>query len=802
MPGIKTLAMGGEPIRSAEIARWKQTETVIGIYGPAECAQALSIVPLTPSTRNGHVGSSLGARTWLVVPGYSDRLAAIGSIGELMIEGPTVAKEYFEAQDKTDGAFIRDPAWLLRGGAPGYPGRRGRLYKTGDLLRQNSDGTLDFIGRKDGLIKLRGQRVELTEVEFHVTRLLPGGTSAAAEIIIPIGTESPLLAVFLVVQRDQLGGMIAGVEERLSEVVPRYMIPNAWIPVDTIPMTTTSKTDRRALREMGSKYTLESIAGLQSAGTFNRPPESDMEKRMAGIWSGVLGIDISSINCASNFMRIGGESIAAMKLVAAAQRQHIAITVADVFLHPQLEDLALAARELVGTSGEERVRHQPFSLIVDQRDRDEFLGRVQNLLPDGGIHEMVDVLPATDFQQQAIHDALQDPPSRWPHWIMDLPSNVDFDRLQHACTELVRYFSILHTVFVHIDDRYWQVVLDKLSPPFDLIESTGQSSTEATKSACEEDLQRPRSLGVSFIRFIAIKDYSSQHKLIFRLSHAQFDGFSFSSVLHTLSQLYANETLPSPPSFADVVSFNSSKKRESLEYWSSRLHNSKPPTWWNTSSTSPSKTTYTIDDRIVLSQTAPLPTIDQCEGVSPATIFHAACALVLSRHFGQSEILMGRLVTGRSMLPSDLQNVIGPLLTEVPIRYTLRQDAPLHQIAREMQSQFIEDSKYEAVGMVEIIERATDWKGVVDFGWRTAFQQEEEEEGEGGGAFTFLNSPSRVSFYDRPVLPRPRPEIYATPRGGVLELRFEGNLQLISKDMAGDVLGELRDVLIGFCGAG
>lgn len=198
MPGIKCLAMGGEPIQRSEVVRWTQTEAIIGIYGPAECAQALSFVRLDGNCHNNHVGSPFGANMWLIKPGCPDRLAAIGAIGELLIEGPTVSQGYFADPDKTKAAYIKDPSWLLQG-TIGHPGRSGILYKTGDLLRYNSDGSFDFIGRKDGMIKLRGQRIELAEVEYHV-RVCLGDASLydeiAAEIISP-QRSSPILALFI-----------------------------------------------------------------------------------------------------------------------------------------------------------------------------------------------------------------------------------------------------------------------------------------------------------------------------------------------------------------------------------------------------------------------------------------------------------------------------------------------------------------------------------------------------------------------------------------------------------------------------
>ncbi|KAH8836442.1 putative NRPS-like protein biosynthetic cluster [Pyricularia oryzae] len=155
LPGLRTLTMGGEPIQSVEVARWTQAKTIIGIYGPAECAQALTFALLSPTTRNNHVGRPYGANVWLVEPGRPDCLAGVGTTAELAIEGPTLSRGYFGDPPRSAAAYVESPSWLSRG-AEGHAPRRAMIYITGDLARYGADGSLDFIGRKDALVKLRG----------------------------------------------------------------------------------------------------------------------------------------------------------------------------------------------------------------------------------------------------------------------------------------------------------------------------------------------------------------------------------------------------------------------------------------------------------------------------------------------------------------------------------------------------------------------------------------------------------------------------------------------------------------------
>jgi hypothetical protein len=512
-----------------------------------------------------------------------------------------------------------------------------------------------------------------------------------------------------------------------------------------------------------------------------------MEKRLQALWSLVLGIETDNISAESSFLRIGGESIAAMRLVSAARQQKLLLTVADIFKAPRLSQLALLVKEI---GIEEDLKSQPPFSLLKPNDPSAFLQSfVEPLLDsDAGI-TVKDVIPATDFQERAILDALQDPPSRLPHWILDLPADMDFLRLETACTKLVDYFDILHTVFIRAKGRHWQVLLSGFKPAYDNFDAKSENLASFTNAVCADDLKRPRRLGSSFLRFMAIKHGSGRHKLVVRISHAQFDGFSLPSVLQALSSFYNHELLlPPPPAFGHLIAWTQLKQESSLRYWRSRLQNSLFPSW---SSSSPTKSTWTTEDRLTMKRTTYMPNLLQRhDGISPATMFHAACAVVLSRQFQQREVVFGRLVTGRSMLPSSLQGVVGPCMTEVPIRISIDADDTVTQVAIRLQKQFIHDSVHEAAGMNQIIRNCTDWPDEAeDFGWRTSFQQEEESD------FTLLASPSSISFYESHLLPRPRPEIYATPRNGMLDLEFEGNRRLVCEDTVQNFLDRLQIAL-------
>ncbi|KAK4614117.1 Nonribosomal peptide synthase atnA [Fulvia fulva] len=807
LPSLRVLAMGGEAIPPSEVERWRQTEAVIGIYGPAECAQALCLVDLRRSTLPSSVGHSYGARAWLIEPGRIDRLAPIGAVGELVIEGPAVAMGYWNDAKMTKTSFLESPGWLQARSST-----LSRVYKTGDLLRYNDDGSMTFIGRKDQMVKLRGQRIELSEVEHHLQKCLQMHAAlckaVAAEIIAPCNSQAPVLAAFVALQDTathkrldrtvRLSRALENIEQDLIESLPLYMIPSVYIVLDEMPMTTTDKVDRRTLRRIGGEKRLEDLASMQfnSARSSQNGPNTEMERRLQQLWSQVLGIDASSIRSQSSFLRIGGESISAMRLVAAARQVGISFTVADIFKNPRLSGLAQVAKEIADEQiASVNLPRKPFSLSPGAGDANPlgFLYDIVEPLLEGAadLDDIQDFLPATDFQDLAVREALQKLPGRLPHFIIDLPQNVDVARLRWACKRLVEHFEILRTVFVEMKGKVWQVQLSNVKMRFEVIKAEGKEVGEVVAAVCERDLRRSRTWAGSLVAFMVVTSPSQQQKFIFRLSHAQFDDHSIAAMLTTLTLFYKGESVPAPrANFGDVVAYNHQRRMSSLKYWRARLQGSSPPI---SASRQSSTALPTPAESLSFHISIPLPPAAACRGIPLGTIYHAACVLVLSQHFHQTDIVIGRLVTGRASLPGDLQDAVGPCLVEQPIRYTAEPDDDLWRIAQRLQRRFVEDASHEGIGMEELIGEATSWpEGCRDFGWRTAFQQPD------GPLLHFLghDSEAKLAVFDRSFPARARPELYATPRDNLLELCFEGNR--ISEDLGSvqEIVQKIADVLL------
>ncbi|KAF4994559.1 hypothetical protein F66182_16436, partial [Fusarium sp. NRRL 66182] len=153
---LSGLGLGGEAASARDVTIWGQETRIIIGYGPSAI--------------------------WIVDPNDHEKLMPLGAVGELLVEGPIVGQGYLNDPEKTATAFIADPQWLVAGHND-YAGRRGRLYKTGDLGKYDPDGSggIVFAGRKDTQVKLRGQRVELGEIESQLKARLPSDTNIIAE---------------------------------------------------------------------------------------------------------------------------------------------------------------------------------------------------------------------------------------------------------------------------------------------------------------------------------------------------------------------------------------------------------------------------------------------------------------------------------------------------------------------------------------------------------------------------------------------------------------------------------------------
>jgi amino acid adenylation domain-containing protein len=346
VPGLTTICLGGEAVRQDNLVVWADKIALHNYYGPSECSVAcVGRSNLSSNDLAANIGIGCGAHTWVVRSDDPFKLAPLGTIGELLLEGPLLARRYVKLPEKTDEAFLREVTW------PGFTEPR-RVYRTGDLVRYNADGSLDYVGRKDTQVKIRGQRVEIGEVEHHVLLYSPSSFShVAVEAVAVPGRTGLKLVIFLALTSranepvhtmfsSSLRVDLCNMQASLAAALPSYMVPSLFVPIQEIPLSTAGKRDRKALLSVINKLSEEKLRtySLAESGVSKREPSTETEERLRQIWAKILHLEETDIGIDDSFVRLGGDSITAMRLAAASTKSGIQISVLDILTKDHLKN--------------------------------------------------------------------------------------------------------------------------------------------------------------------------------------------------------------------------------------------------------------------------------------------------------------------------------------------------------------------------------------------------------------------------------------------------------------------------------
>jgi amino acid adenylation domain-containing protein len=315
--GIETLVVVGEKCPGELAARWSRGRRMINAYGPTETTVCATMSLPLPGSVVPSIGFPVVNNRVYVLDGSLEPVP-VGVAGELYIAGAGLARGYLNLPALTAERFIADPNADIPGA---------RMYRTGDLARWRNDGSLEFIGRTDQQLKLRGFRIELGEIETTL-RSLPEITDAAVVV-----REEELRGqqiVAYVVLRGQPNFNSAILRGELNHRLPAYMLPEAIIAIDVLPLTASGKIDRISL----SKRPIEE----RRLGSHTTP-QTRFEKKIAGIWKEVLGR--ATVGIHDNFFDLGGHSLLLTQVHARLQKLlHARLPMVKLFEHPTVAALA------------------------------------------------------------------------------------------------------------------------------------------------------------------------------------------------------------------------------------------------------------------------------------------------------------------------------------------------------------------------------------------------------------------------------------------------------------------------------
>lgn len=315
--GLRLVILGGEQVASAAVARWRAVHgdavRLVNTYGPTETTVIATFADLGAQDAECRppIGRPLGATSVHVLDGRGNPLPP-GAAGELVVGGAGVARGYLGRPGLTADRFVPDPS--------GYGARR---YRTGDRVRWRSDGRLEFLGRLDDQLKVRGVRVEPGEVE---ARLLehPGVGQAV------VAARGEDLVAYFTGPADP-----AELRGHAARALPRGLVPTLWVRLDALPLTTSGKIDRAALPEPS-----------RAAKPGGVEPRSEVEELMAGIWADLLKVE--KVGVLDDLFELGGHSLMATRVTARLRSAlGVEVPIGTVFARSTVAALAEAVEDLL-----------------------------------------------------------------------------------------------------------------------------------------------------------------------------------------------------------------------------------------------------------------------------------------------------------------------------------------------------------------------------------------------------------------------------------------------------------------------
>jgi amino acid adenylation domain-containing protein len=612
--GVVDAVVGGEalpPHLAAQLRRC--VRRLVNMYGPTETTIWSSCWPVPPQPQEVLIGGPIaGTRLHIL----DERLepSPVGVPGELCIAGEGLARGYLGRPGLTADRFIPDPF-----GPPGS-----RLYRTGDRARRRPDGAIEFLGRTDNQVKLRGHRIELGEIEA-VLGAHPQ-VSAAAVVV-----RDEMLVAYVVGQADDLPGHAAA-------ALPSYMIPTLFIPLDALPLTPNGKLDRRALP-----------AVQPAARGRGDEPRTPAQRRVAQVLAEVLGCGPVGVD--DDFFALGGHSLLAAKTVARLG----GLPIGELFAHPTVGALAAVLEQHAGEQAAAAPRPPGGAATLSPaQQRLWFLHRLE---PESAAYNMYNV------------------------WRLRGP--LDPDALRAALGDLAARHEILRTRYPDDDGRPALAAEPAAAAVLEQIELPG-AEDEAGRLVAERvnapfDLTAAPPVRVSLIRLA-----EDDHIVCLVLHHIVGDGWSLNILREELAALYAARRHGTAAALAEPLvqyagiepEYWNRDRDAALEYWRGQL---AEPTVLDlpTDRPRPQQSAHRggiHPFRFPDEATRNLEALGRRHGATLFMVLLAAYQVLLSRHTGQADILVGTPAAGRDRV--EFESVVGYFTRTLVLRGEVGADLP------------------------------------------------------------------------------------------------------------------------------
>ncbi len=651
------------------------------LYGPTEAAIDVTAFTCPPDfdAQAVPIGKPI-ANTRIYLLDERQAPVPMGAIGELYIGGVGVARGYLNRADLTAQRFLADP--FAR--AAGHP--EARMYRTGDLARYLPDGNIVFLGRNDDQVKIRGFRIELGEIEVQLAK-----HEAVREAIV-IARQDPagnarLLAYVTPQESASREELARSLREHLTARLPEYMVPAAFVVLETLPLTPNGKLDRRALPEPADDAFVQSRY---------EAPQGETEQAIAALWSDLLGIE--RVGRHDNFFALGGHSLLAVRMLNRLRAMQAGdLSLSSLFDHPTVSAVAQAI-----DSGSRSVAPPIVRVARDAR------------LPLSFAQQRMMFLSGFDGASTIYRVPL----------VLRIDGKLDISALRRALDTLWARHEALRTVFLDTsgtgEGAHAELLPADDGMPWreDDLSSRLDASQDEWLRLCEEEATQAFDLARGpLVRARLVRLAANEHTLMLTLHHIICDGWSLAVLVKELGALYraVTEERPEPLGaltiqYPDYVSwqrqwFGAERLEREAAYWKTTL--AGIPTLLDLPTDHPRPAQQQFDaarlpielDSIL---TQDLRRLAARRGTTVFAVVTAAWAAVLGRLAGQEDIVIGTPVANRSK--PELEAVVGLFVNTLALRIDLSGMPSVGQLLDRVQSTIVAAQDHQDLPFEQVVE--------------------------------------------------------------------------------------------------
>ncbi|KAJ5629032.1 hypothetical protein N7490_011260 [Penicillium lividum] len=583
---LQTLVVAGEALTLDRVRALADKVELIQAFGLTEWGGICCVSQrITSESDRRVIGRAPTARLWLVEPDDTNKLAQVGAVAELLVQGPALADGYLGQPEKTAAVFLHNPLWLPSSATDT------RLYRSGDLVQYTSNGDLRYISRKDAQVKIRGMRVELAEVEYQIRQAYSQLDQAIVVAAAPKDSnEIPIIVAFLHSgnQNDLSGqtflNMLEKIKKSLVLTLPDYMRPSVYVPLDSVPVTISRKVDRKALEEIILASTRQELEMQQSTSASIVSPKNDVQRMTLEVVAKVLHLEPGSFGLDHNFVSLGGDSVKAMLLVNRFAKRSYDITVGPLLSAQNLSQIASLLQPQIQTNANEVMQNNvAANAQLKSHAETNTYTTIPRLAHGGPIEQSFSQARMWFLQEMHAN-------STWlliPH-ATRFRGELQLEALNAALSAVVERQESLRTTFTSQSGVGLQFVSPFQPQSLKVVDMTSASKDELM-SGIYQLQNTPMDLTKECWRATLFRLSPTDHVLSIVLHHIIADGWSFDIFVKSLGRYYnavvrgqsaLDVDAPLSIQYRDFTVWQRQEKSsvhgEQLAYWERQLNGSQP----------------------------------------------------------------------------------------------------------------------------------------------------------------------------------------------------------------------------------